>query len=119
MALAITTPSSRISNLIPGLGFGAVVQFVYDNSYPTGGEVADLSGTFPSEVYGGRVISDTLNDGGYKCSYVRAAAGAPATGVVQVYYGNNNGGADGVMVECADMTDISAMNGQLWLFLGR
>ena len=118
MALSITTTGSRISGQIPGFGFFAVSQIVWDNSYPTGGETCDLSGVFPNEVYGGAVFADTLNDGGYKCSYVLAAAGAPATGVIQAYWVDTT--TDGApMAQVVDMTDVSAMNGQTWLFAGR
>lgn len=120
MALTITAPTPALqSNLIAGFGFAAIVDIAWDNSYPNNGETCDLSGIFPSEVYGGAVIADTLDDGGYECVYSRAAAGAPATGVLQAYYGDWDAVADGALIEVADMTDVSAMTAQRWLFLGR
>lgn len=121
MALIITTPNTRVSGLIPGMGFQAVMQFVYDNSYPTGGEVADLSATFPNEVFGGVPIADTLNDGGFISRYVRAANGAPASGIIQVYEKPASGavGAIGALPEAGNARDLSAINGQLWMFWGR
>lgn len=118
MSLTITTTGSRKSGNVPGFGYFVIAQVVWDNSYPTGGEVCDLSSVFPTEVYGGTVFADTLNDGGFKCSYVLAASGAPATGILQAYWVDTS--VDGKeMLEVADMTDVSAMNGQTWLFAGR
>lgn len=109
------------SGLFPGAGFKAFVTVVWDNSYlATTGETLDLSAIFPTEVYGGAVYADTVNDGGYECTYTRAAAGAPATGVVQAWYTDNDaGGAQDPMIEVANMADVSAMNGQRWCFWGR
>lgn len=121
MPLAITTPSSRISGAIPGYGHMAVVQIVYDNSYPTGGELCDLSATFPNEVFGGTPIADTVNDGGFISRYVRATAGVPASGIIQVYEKPASGavGAIGALPEAGNTRDLSAINGQLWMFWGR
>lgn len=109
------------SGLFPGEGFKAFVTVVWDNSYLNAtGEPLDLSAVFPNEVYGGAVYADTLNDGGYECVYSRAASGAPATGVVEAWYGNNDaGGAQDPLILVADMADLSAMNGQRWCFWGR
>lgn len=118
MALGITAQAQR-SNLVPGFGFFAIHELVWDNSYPTGGEACDLSGTFPSEVYGGFPISDTVDDAGFRPRYVRDTGGAPATGVIQLYWGDYDNGNDGPLVEVDDTTNVSAMDGQRWLFLGR
>jgi len=118
MSLTITTTGSRVSGQIAGYGFFAIAQIAWDNSYPTGGETCDLSGIFPNEVFGGMVFADTLNDGGYKCSYVLAGSGAPATGVIQAYWVDTT--VDGAaMAQVVNTTDLSAMNGQTWLFGGR
>lgn len=118
MALTITTPNNRISTLIPGFGFEVAVNIVWDAEYPTGGETAALNTIFANEVYGGHVISDTVDDAGWVPRYVRDTAGAPATGDIQLYYANYDA-ADGVMIEVPDMTNVSAMDGQLWMFYGR
>lgn len=121
MALSVTALSpAKVSGLIPGLGFATIVQAVWDNSFLTTGEVCDLSGIFANEVFGGTVIADTLNDGGYKCTYVRDTAGAPATGVLQAY-GNItvSGGTFSPLQLALTTWDLSAMNGQYWIFFGR
>ena len=120
MALAMTTPSTRISGLLPGMGFQAIIQLVWDNSYSFGGEAQSLATVFPNEVYGGTVISDTPNDGGYLCKCVRNG-GDPASTVFQVYRKAGSGavGAVGAFTEAATAADLSAMNGQLWMMWGR
>lgn len=116
---AVLSPRSN-SGLLSGEGFKAFATVVWDNSYPTGGETLDLSAIFPNEVFGGTNYADTLNDGGFECTYTRATAGAPATGLVQAWYTNNDaGGAQDPLIEVADMADVSAMNGQRWCFWGR
>ena len=107
------------SGNIPGLGFQAVVTVVHTVTYATGGQTLDLSAIFPSEVIGGRPISDTVDDGGYKSTYVLAAAGAPATGTVQMYYVDANNVADAKFVEVANGVALTAIDGQQWLFVGR
>lgn len=120
MSLTISALSpTRNSGLIAGLGFKSLVDIAWDNSYAANGETCDVSGIFVNEVYGAVPIADTLDDGGYQCTYCRAASGAPATGVLQAYYGDNDAVADGALIEVADMTDVSAMTAQRWLFTGR
>jgi len=121
MAVTMTaiTPS-QMSNVKEGEGYKVMIDATWDNSYPTGGEVFNLSPFFPNEVFGGTNIADTLNDGGYECTYTRAAAGAPATGVVQCWWTNNDaGGVQDPLIQITDMTDVSAMNLQRWIFWGR
>ena len=115
---ALTPPVT--AGLFPGEGFKALVQVAWDNSFAVAGEVMDLSGIFPNEVYGAAVYADTLNDGGYECTYTRAALGAPATGVVQAWWTNNDaGGAQDPLIIVTATTDVSAMNGQRWMCWGR
>ena len=117
-AAVLTTRAN--SGLLSGEGFKAFVTVVWDSSYPTGGEALDLSAIFPNEVYGGAVYADTLNDGGYECTYTRATAGAPATGMLQAWWTNNDaGGAQDPLIEVADMTSLAAMDSQRWCFWGR
>ena len=108
------------SGMIPGLGCQAVVTVVHSGTYTNpGGDAVDLSAVFPTEVLGGRPISDTVDDGGYKSTYVRAAAGAPDTGVIQMYWVDANNAGDAAFVQVADMTALTAIDGQLWIFNGR
>lgn len=124
MAIAGTVLSGANSQTvrsgnIPGLGNQAVVTVVHTGTYATGGQTCDLSAIFPTEVYGGHPISDTQDDGGYKSTYVLATAGAPATGIIQMYYVDANNVADAAFVEVADMVALTAIDGQLWVFNGR
>lgn len=124
MAIAGTQTNSAASSAIrsgnlPGLGFQAVITVVHSGTYATGGQTTDLSAVFANEVIGGRPISDTVDDGGYKSAYVLATAGAPATGIIQMYWPDSNNVADSAFSEVADMTALTAIDGQLWLFVGR
>lgn len=129
MPLAITTPAivptrSTVPASPVGVALGAagsavsmkLVQVAYDSSYPTGGETADFSSVFPTRILGAFIIAETLNDAGYDCRYVLGTAGDPATGVIQVYWQTDT--ATAVSVEVTNTTDISAMNGQIWLVIG-
>lgn len=119
LTAAAITPT-QMSNLKEGEGYKVMATLTWDAIYPTGGETIDLSAFFPTEVFGGTNIADTLNDGGYECTYTRAVAGAPATGVIQAWWTNNDaGGVQDPLIEVADMTDVSAMNSQRWIFFGR
>lgn len=107
------------SGLIPGLGFQAVVTVVHTVTYATGGQTCDLSAIFPNEVIGGHPISDTVDDGGYKSTYVLATAGAPATGLIQMYYVDANNAGDAAFNQVANGVALTAIDGQLWLFVGK
>ena len=117
-AAALTTPVR--SGLIPGLGFKTMLAVTWDASYAAGpGETLDLSAFFPTEVFGGAVYGDTLNDGGYECVYVRGTAGDPATGAVEAWYTNNDaGGVQDPLIEVAGAVNLSAMDAQRWMFWG-
>jgi len=120
MALTVTalTPNPTSGN-IPGIGFAAIVQVAFDSSYIITGEVLDLSGIFPTMVFGGCVINDTLNDGGWMMKYVRATSGAPATGVIQAFGQQTNAATtNGPLLNSLTAEDLSAVNGQYWIFFG-
>lgn len=124
MAVTGTQTNSAASSAIrsgniPGLGFQAVVTVVHAGTYSTGGDTLDLSAVFPSEVYGGHPISDTQDDGGYKSTYVLGTAGAPASGVLQMYYVDANNVADAAFNQVANGVALTAIDGQLWIFNGR
>jgi hypothetical protein len=107
------------SGAIPGIGFQAVVTVVHTVTYSTGGDTLDLSAIFPNEVIGGHPISDTQDDGGYKSTYVLGTAGAPASGILQMYYVDANNVADAAFNQVANAVALTAIDGQLWLFVGR
>lgn len=55
-----------------------------DESYPTGGETLDLSGTFPNAV----LFCVFAPQNGYTFEYVHGTASAPATGLIKGYIGD-------------------------------
>ena len=99
----------------------AIVEVAWDASFESAlGEPLDLTTVFPNEVYGGCVVADTISDGGYKCTYVRGAAGAPSSGVLQAYGVVTDGfGLSGPLLLMATAHDPSAMTDQRWVFFGR
>jgi hypothetical protein len=109
------TPSA-ISTLIPGLGYVVLVDVAWDNSYPTGGETWNLS-AYGTTVIGAWPIAETLNDGGYVSRYVRGAAGAAASGLLQSYCQDCDAVADSALIETTAAVDLSAINGQRWAIL--
>ena len=121
MALSMTALSPAVtSGNIPGAGFYAIVDVAFDNSYITTGEVLDLSGVFPNAVYGATVIASTLNDGGWHLAYVPDTAGAPATGVIQVFGVQTVANTTcGPLLNALTAWDVSAMTGQRFVVFGR
>ncbi len=96
----------------------SIVTITADASYAgSGGETVDLSAIFPTLVWGGRPLENDAA-AGYAMRYDRAASGAPATGKVIAYWGNNDGGADGALVEAAGTTDLSTVATGYWEFWG-
>lgn len=86
---------------------------VLANPHDATGDVVDLSGEFSGVVYAGWMIDDFS---GYKVDYAPAALGDPATGRVHAWRGNNNGGADGVMITSAAV-DLHLVTGE-YAFVG-
>lgn len=68
-----------------------------DSSYPTGGETLDVSGNERFDV----LIADSV--GGYVFSFVASSQKLLA------YVGDNDAGADGVLAQVANTTDLSAV----------
>lgn len=134
MALTITTPTdvpsrSSVPATPVGLTVGGAgtavgmkaVLIAWDTSYPTGGETADFSSVFPTCILGAWQIGGTVDDEGCKFIYCRAAAGAPATGVIQAYYDTDpaaGGGANTEFVEVTNTDNLSAATAQVWLVVG-
>lgn len=114
--MALTTTAQTppvVSNVIPGAGYFVVLTVAWDASYPTGGETWDVS-AYGSTVLGAWQIAGTLDDEGFIARYVAAAAGAAATGILQAYWYDYDAVADGLAVEVANTTNLSAANGQVW-----
>ena len=122
VGLLTVTRTEGPSFKIGGFGFVAVFTNAWDNSYLTGGEVADLSATFLNEVFGGKRISASLNDGNRMAEYVRdgdatGASGAPAVGTIQLY--QTGAAVNGVFIQTPSAEDVSALNNEYWIFYGR
>lgn len=110
-----TRLSAWMRNGVPSRGITSGVDmqigtFVFDSSYPTGGEAFDLSDSFKNAVlfvtFYPKQVSTTL----YNFEYVPAAAGAPATGTVRAFVSSTgveagNGG---------DMSGATAIGYQAW-----
>ena len=84
-------PSRGISRLKIQTGTATM-----DSSYATGGEVLDLSATFPNAV----LVCLFATEQGYSFEYMPAALNAPATGLVKAYTGAG--------VEVAGAVDLAA-----------
>lgn len=119
MAMVASALSPAVkSGLIPGFGFEAIVNIVPDNSYDANGDPVDLSAIFPTEVYGGHPIHYVIDSAVVVLKYSRAAAGAPATGVVQSYV-TDTSGADTAMVELGAGAGNEGITESYWVFFGR
>lgn len=76
------------------------------NSHTAAGDTADISAMLPNVVDGAWQVGQS---NGFKLDYVRAAAGAPATGKVHGYYGDWDAGADGALITAAGQ-DLSGFS---------
>ena len=119
MAMTVSQLSPVVrSGLIEGFGIEAIVNIVPDNSYDGNGDATDLSGVFPTEVYGGHPIAYAAGTAVAVLKYSRAASGAPATGVIQSYV-TDTSGVDVAMVELGAGAGNEGMTQVYWVFFGR
>lgn len=88
-----------------------VVSFPGDGAYPTGGTTGFQALMQPALKTGGaEILSVQPQDcGGYVAAY------NVITDTLKVYYGNNDGGTDGPLVEVPNNTDLSGVVFQLAL----
>lgn len=112
MASALSFTVNKRTMLGPGAKL-VTGTLVLANPHDATGDVIDLSAEFSTAVYAGWMGDDFE---GYKVDYVPAAAYAPATGRVHAWQGNNNGGADGVMITSAAV-DLHLVTGE-YVFVG-
>lgn len=105
MALTVTnkTTGGSTGQDVRVIGIGDLkclpLTIAFDSSYPTGGEPLDVSGYFDKEV-----INVQINPtSGYVFEYDYTNK------KVLAYYGNNDGDADGALVQVADTTDLSSL----------
>ena len=119
MAATATEPTTpRHSGLVPGLGFMAIVNITMDNAYAFGGEYCNLSAIFPNQVFGGHVIADPVDCGGFVSKYVAGAT--PTSGLIQVFAQvTAAAGTCGPLNECLTTESLSMIDGQVWCFYGR
>lgn len=112
MASALSFTVNKVLPIGPGAKL-VTGTLVLANPHDATGDVIDLSTYFSGAVYAGWMIDDFE---GYKVDYAPAALYAPDTGRVHAWQGNNNGGADGVMVTAAAV-DLHLVTGE-YAFVG-
>jgi hypothetical protein len=83
------------------------------NPHTAAGDTVDLSAVLPTQVHGGWQVGQS---NGYKCDYVRAALGDPATGLIHGYYADNDAAGDGALITAAGQ-NLSGFS-PVWLFIG-
>ena len=117
MALTITEvisgprPAIPIKNVSP-FGDKLIVvslSVAFDSSYPTGGEVIDLSPYFGDT--GGILLACFVPEDtqGYVCKYIGDTNRTMAGGLLKLYYADYDAEADGVLIEAANELDVSAL----------
>ena len=84
---------------------GSIVDVGFDSSYPTGGE------SVTPEQCGLNVVNMVLAEpgGGYNFQYVRS------TSKLKAFYANNDGAADGPLIEVADKTNLSTVTTRVFV----
>lgn len=93
-------------------GFKVVIGTIaMDNSYPTNGEVVDLSDYFGTAVYWGL----GFDSNGFILCHDRAAV---ATGCVEAFWADYDAVADGALVEVANTTNLAAITACPMIFIG-
>jgi hypothetical protein len=102
MALGAITLSNQAGRGVANVFFDKVT-VVGDDAYPTGGSA--FQAAFEAAIGAGRTVLAVIPvDGkGYQLAY------DAATGKLKVYWGNNDGGADGPAVEVPNAEDLSAV----------
>lgn len=86
-----------------------------DSSYPTGGEAVDLSSYFP----GASILCsgfDLVSSGLYLLAH---DGGTPTAGKIEAYYCDYDAVADGIPIEVANTTDLSAITAAKCWFEGK
>ncbi len=104
MSVAVTV--TKLTRFAPEVAV-AKVSVVFDNSYPTGGEVVDLS-AFLTRIH--VVVPMGPSTTGYVMKPIDAAGTQFVAGkfTAKAWYGDNNNAADGPLIEVPNTTDLSA-----------
>lgn len=109
MALTLGTPDKKV----PGAEFVSIVDITFDSSYPAGGEVltaADLGlNTIVTVLPSVAVDPDTVDN-------ALVVAFDHTNSKILLFWGNNDGGADGPLVEVADTTNVAAYTARLIVY---
>ncbi len=100
MPLAVTIVKK--GHLIGGLA-EAIVDVVFDSSYPTGGEVLGPNECGLTQILSCEDTNCGIGDGGYRFKYLRS------TGKLQAFIGAGSA----VFAEVADTTNLSAITARL------
>lgn len=104
MSLTITIKSRNLS----GHRREVVADFVFDDSYPnTGGTVGEPLTPATLGLEQIETCQVVESPDGYVFSYDRANA------VLHAFYSNDDGGADGPLIEVANGANLSSVNGRL------
>lgn len=111
MALGTVTKVALAGHQPSAPSFTTLISFALDSSYPTGGETglkAKVDAALKQDV---TILGFVAQDcGGYLPVW------DPTNSKLKVYYVNNDGGADGPMIEVPDTTDLSAVTVKGLLF---
>lgn len=112
MPLVITKDCGNYAGMFTPISYGGQLKILtgsvaFDSSYPTGGEAMDISAMFNSLKI---VLFESK--AGYVFEYDYANK------KVKAMMGNNDGTADGPLVEVADKTDLSALTAVKFLAVG-
>lgn len=116
MGLVLTDVDNGYNGTFPirtntslGDSFKAVfVDVAFDSSYPTGGEIIDLTKYISDN---GLILAVIVPEdvSGYSIKYKSSTSRVPSTGKLMVYYSDYDAVADGVLVEVPNTTDLSAL----------
>ena len=102
MAIGTITVNKSVGASTPR--FEDLLSFPGDGAYPTGG-TADFEGSVRAKLGDNREVVAVVGQdcGGYVPVYDKA------TDKLKVYYANNDGGADGPLIEVPNNTNLAAV----------
>lgn len=100
MGLTLT----KVSRNQAGQRREALYDFVFDSSYPTGGEALTAAQLGLKQIETLEVVE---SPDGYFFDYDRANS------KLKAFYVDNNNASDGPIIQVPDTTDLSAVNGRL------
>lgn len=109
MSLTIGTADKKV----PGAEYVSIVDVTFDSSYPAGGEAvtaADFGlNTIRTVLPAVAVDPDTADN-------ALVVAFDHTNSKILLFWANNDGGADGPLIEVADTTDVAAYTARLVVY---